>query len=420
MRLFSQTTCLLAALCFFWGCSNSGGVPGKSSDSSLQEINFPTPIPSPPIPANPTTGAVAEAVDQPTPTDTPEPLEYVVEEIHGTVLLVQNGKPEPVNLEEEETVQQGDEIITKENSKATLSLDENTLIHLGPNSDLHITDLGPNETNGFISRMELVGGNILSEVEKLSDSQSTFEVTSGGVVCGVRGTSFEVQKQGQEVQANTFRGVVEMKKDRYVQKIKANEHLSFSFRRKSFLGKRRINEQERGRFQNWNVQLGGLKKKARERRSLMESIKRLPPTEKTRILSQMRQAPPRQRFQALRHAVRKEGVSSSPASAPRPSEKVPQAHPQGRVRPGRTGNGNQGGKPGSKIRNHPPPTHPKPSGPIQNKIQNQVPQSKHKIPNGPKRIAPRREFHVPHPQSKHLSTAHPSLKPNGKKKPLKY
>jgi hypothetical protein len=419
MPPFSQTAYLLAALCFFWGCSNSGGIPGKSTDSSLQEINFPTPIPSPKEVSSPTVGAVTE---NPTPTDTPEPLEYVVEETHGTVLLVQNGKPEPVTLEEEETVEQGDEIITKENSKAILSLDENTLIHLGPNSDLHITDLGPNETNGFISRVELVGGNILSEVEKLSDSQSTFEVTSGGVVCGVRGTSFEVQKQGQEVQTNTFRGVVEMKKDRYVQKITANEHLSFSFRRKSFLGKRRINEQERGRFQNWNVQLGGLKKKARERKSLMESVKRLPPAEKSKILEQMRQAPPRQRFQALRRAVKKENVSSPQ----RPGENISSARPQDQVRPGQAGKANQKEKPNLKIRKPQNRANPRSFGQNGNKIQNRLkpdprninkpsaqprvsskpqnPVSRTKPSNGPKHIAPRREFQVPRPQNKKLQT----------------
>jgi predicted secreted protein len=350
----------------------------------------------------------------------------VVEEAKGTVLLVQNGNPQPVTLEEEETVEQGDEIITKENSQATLSLDENTLIRLGPDSDLHITALGPNETNGFISRLELAGGKIMSEVEHLADRQSTFEVNAGGVVCGVRGTAFEVEKQGQEVRTNTFRGVVEMKKDHYIQKVKANEHLSFSFRKHSFLGKRKINQQEMGNYHSWNVKLGGYQQKARERKGFMNSLKQLPFEDRSNILKQMKQAPPRQRLQTLRRALQPAGAhpSAQPARKFSPREKPVQRQglqPKPVHRPMNQGTNKIGGN-----KNH--PTENKNGRPPKLK-NNGVPRTNQARPNpvirrprpsspkGSKQRGPKREFRVPKPQAGQ-APAHPrpSQKPNVKRK----
>ncbi len=407
---------LMSLLVLDGGCSLSG-----NKGPALQEIAFPTPTVQP-FPTQ-TPGAVTVTAAEPTPTDTPEPLEYVVEEAKGTVLLVQNGNPQPVALEEEEMVQQGDEIITKEDSQATLSLDENTLIRLGPDSDLHINALAPNETNGFISLLELAGGKIMSDVEHLADRQSSFEVTSGGVVCGVRGTAFEVEKQGQEVQTNTFRGVVEMKKDHYVQKVKANEHLAFSFRKKSFLGKRKVNSQEMGNYHAWNAKLGGYQKKARERRNMMESLNRLSPEDKSRILRQMKQVPPRQRFKALRHAVHPGNVISPGHNTNRlsgnekPSQRQapllkklnrPMTQVQNRGGNGTHQEGNQNGhSPMFKGNDKRPLVKSKP----------QIRHPQYVTPNAPKKRGPKREFHVQHPQNNHAPIrSRPPQNPKAKRK----
>jgi hypothetical protein len=270
-------------------------------------------------------------------------MEYVVDEAKGSVLMVQKGKAEPVTLEEEEEVQEGDEIITRENSQATLSLDENTLIRLGPDSDLRLSTLKPNESNGFISRLELVGGRILSEVEDLATSHSTFEIESGGVVCGVRGTEFEVQKQGQEVHTSTFKGRVEMSKGRLKKLVKANQHLAFSFRKKSFLGKRNMNADEKGTFQAWVAHKNIYQDKARNRRVMRETLNRMPAEQKSKILRQMKQAPARHRLKALRYATNRK---KTPVSRPQTSKGHPvksqliQDRPKEKSdnkRPGKTG-----------------------------------------------------------------------------------
>ncbi len=415
--IFFQLFCL-AALSLLWGCSGSGSV-GK--DQTFQEIAFPTPttttLPSP----TPTSITLA---GEPTPADTPEPLEYVVEEAKGTVLLVQNGKALPVALEEEETVQEGDEIITKENSQATLSLDENTLIRLGPDSDLRLTKLGPNETNGFISRLELIGGKILSEVENLTASQSTFEVNAGGVVCGVRGTAFEVLKQGQEVHTSTFHGLVEMRKGRFIQKIKANQHLAFSFKRGSFLGKRTLNEQEKARYSDWNRHLVSYKQKAVERKQLLESLNRLSPLEKSRVLDQMRQVPHRQRLKVLNHTLHKRATTSrgqafapsKPVLHPNPGRKTQVQKLKGETHTNHSkgaGFNHQAGRPkessaagktqGNSIAKRP-----------MARAQHQPGPAPPKGVVEPKQRKPKREFRVPRPNG-----AHPNKANDHKEKKLK-
>lgn len=327
-KLFFFPWIIFFILLLPWACSNSGGV-GKPE--GFQEITLITPtVTFTPTPPSEAPAAVAEMA---TPTDTPEPLEYIVEEAKGAVLLVQKGKAEPVTLEEEEEIQEGDEIITRENSQATLSLDENTLIRLGPDSDLRLTALQPNESNGFISRMELVGGKILSEVENLAASHSTFEVNAGGVVCGVRGTEFEVQKQGQEVHTSTFKGRVEMAKGHIKQLVKANQHLAFSFRKGSFQGRRALNPQEKGRFQSWVTQKSHFQERVRRRQAMRESLNRMPSEQRSRILRQMKQAPPRQRLKALRQATHQKAAPAPRAQSPkgRPARKqMNQALPKGK------------------------------------------------------------------------------------------
>jgi ferric-dicitrate binding protein FerR (iron transport regulator) len=57
----------------------------------------------------------------------------------------------------------------------------------------------------------------------LGQSGSSYEVESGGVVCGVRGTVFEVSNNGGDVEATTHEGAVELKGTNGTQTVKAGE-----------------------------------------------------------------------------------------------------------------------------------------------------------------------------------------------------
>jgi hypothetical protein len=230
---------------------------GKSAEVEMQ---LPTPIPIPTAVLSPT----PLFTQPPTPTATPL-LQYSIEDIKGTALIIPLDATVPETAEEGETVEAGDELLTKDDSEMTLALNDNTMIHVSANSQIKVLDLTPNTTQGFSSRIELILGNILSEVEKLNESESSFEVEAGGVVCGVRGTAFEVQNQGGNVSTSTFHGVVEMKKDGLTQNVNVNEHSTFSLKKSNFSSQRHLSLAEKNHYKIW-VKTKAVVQKKRENR----------------------------------------------------------------------------------------------------------------------------------------------------------
>jgi hypothetical protein len=229
---------LFLLLPFAFACNNHKEV----------EMALPTPIPT----ATPIVTITPTVVDTPPPTATATPsLEYSIEDIKGTVLILLVDTTVPESAVEGESVQVGDELITKENSEMTLALNDNTMVHISADSQVRVADLAPNTSQGFTSRIELLLGNILSEVEKLNESKSSFEIEAGGVVCAVRGTAFEVQKQGDNVSTSTFHGNVEMEKDGHKQLVPAFEHSTFSLKNSRFLAQRDLKRSEIKHYRAW-------------------------------------------------------------------------------------------------------------------------------------------------------------------------
>jgi hypothetical protein len=276
--------------------------------------------PKPVVPPTPTPQAQAALPTAVfTPTETPEPPEYVVDDMKGTVLIIEEGGTEAVPAEEEETVSGGDQVITKDDSEATLTLNPDTMFRLGPNSRVTVDQLVANSTNGFISRLKLWQGKVLSEVEKLQESHSTFEVESGGVVCGVRGTAFEVQKKGDDVHTSTFHGVVEMKKGTQVQTVGENQHLAFSARKNDFMPKRKLNPVERSGYRKWLKKKAVVQKRAVERQTLLASTRNMSPADKADLNKRMGQVKPKDRMRAMKRAIQEKkggAVAQEPSRGP--------------------------------------------------------------------------------------------------------
>lgn len=299
--------------------------------------------PAPP-PKQPTPVPIVFQMDTPTEVQTPEPLEYVIEDLKGTVLIIENGSTQPEPAQEEETVEEGDEIITKSGSQVSLTLDDNTLFQLYENSDIKVDQLKPNASKGFISRLKLAEGRILSEVEKLKESDSTFDVTSGGVVCGVRGTAFEVQNQGQVVHTSTFHGIVEMKKGDQVQQVGENRHLAFSLKKGGFLPLRALNPQERQHYKNWQRRMPTLQRRRAQRMEVLRSMASLPPEQRRQVLQNLRAVKPKDRMRAMHQMLRERSMPNhAPEQKPgvlngtKPAER-PQ-HRQGQASQGKRSNG---------------------------------------------------------------------------------
>ncbi len=137
-----------------------------------------------------------------------DPMEYVIEDIHGSnVQVLEEGDNRWETAVEGQAVDSGDEIKVGEGSEATLVLENETSVHLSEKSDMKIENIAVNQTGGFLSRLQVLAGLLLADVKKnLQDSHSTFEVESNGVVCGVRGTAFEVNAQGDSSQVSTHEG----------------------------------------------------------------------------------------------------------------------------------------------------------------------------------------------------------------------
>jgi ferric-dicitrate binding protein FerR (iron transport regulator) len=99
---------------------------------------------------------------------------------------------------------------------------------------------------GCGGRLKLLGGRILAQVQKLNESRSTFEVEAGGVVCGVRGTAFEVDLRGDDLETRTQEGEVEVTSGGKTESVRAGN--AFAYRRGLLRMRRRLDRAEINRF----------------------------------------------------------------------------------------------------------------------------------------------------------------------------
>ncbi len=199
------------------------------------------------------------------------PLQYTVEEITGMVFVVPSGGGASQPLTEGSPVLAGDEIQTDEGGSVVLFLNEETTLRVESASRLVVERLEPNQEGGFLNRLKLLAGRVISEVENLGKSQSTFEVESGGVVCGVRGTSFEVELIGDEVNASTYEGEIEVKSGESVERVRAGYR--FGFMNKRALMKRKLDRSERERFMKWKEHRLQLRERFHERLKAKPAVK---------------------------------------------------------------------------------------------------------------------------------------------------
>ena len=228
------------------------------------------------------------------------PTGYVLDQVKGTVLIVPKGSSKPVTAQADQTVQAGDEIITSKDSEASLTFNGAAMIQLSADSDLKVGDLASPSHKGFLSRLKLVAGQVLAQVQKMGTSHSVFEIESGGVVCGVRGTAFEVQKDGASVVTNTYEGVVEMDKGGQSQKVTAGRHSEFDGKEGLFALQRLLNDREKARYQNWRRYRELIAQRQQEREAALKAFDALPKDDKTHLWEKLQQAGERDRFRILR------------------------------------------------------------------------------------------------------------------------
>jgi hypothetical protein len=179
-----------------------------------------------------------------------ESVEYILEDIQGNVQVLEEGATQWEQAEEGQVLESGDEIKVDNKGQATLMLQSETSVHLNGPSDLKVEQISANENGGFLSRLKVFAGLVLADVKKnLQESHSTFEVESNGVVCGVRGTAFEVNGNENTAEISTYEGKVEVGNGSESHMVTAGNFSSFDHGK--FRLQRRLDRLEMQRFQKW-------------------------------------------------------------------------------------------------------------------------------------------------------------------------
>src|ERR1039458_3847198 len=92
----------------------------------------------------------------------PQGAPYIIEDIQGNgVQVLEGGAKDWERAEEGQSVETGDEIKIGQGSEATLMLESETSVHLREGTDLKVEQIQANETNGFLSRLQIFAGSIL-------------------------------------------------------------------------------------------------------------------------------------------------------------------------------------------------------------------------------------------------------------------
>jgi len=148
-----------------------------------------------------------EAAVTATPTPKVELPPLFLAQVNGDVYLVHKGNKKKADPPQK--VEADDHILTGDKGKAYLEFASGGTVEIGPKSDVKISQLNINKTT-FKARFLIAVGKMKTIIHKMASSSSTFEVEAGGVVAGVRGTTFEVDynKDSKQACAKTYDGTV--------------------------------------------------------------------------------------------------------------------------------------------------------------------------------------------------------------------
>ena len=168
------------------------------------KVKTPTPTKTPVFTKTPTATRTPTATPGPKKVDMP-PL--FLAEVKGDVYLVHGGDKKKADPPQK--VEEDDRILTGDNAKAYLEFASGGTVEIGPKSEVKVSQLKINESS-FKAKFLVAVGKMKTVIHKLTSSSSSFEVEAGGVVSGVRGTTFEVDynRDRKEASTKTYDGTV--------------------------------------------------------------------------------------------------------------------------------------------------------------------------------------------------------------------
>ncbi len=129
----------------------------------------------------------------------------------GNVQILKEGESQWRRAEEGTRLEEGDRILSGDDTEVILTLQSKALVHLDEDTEMTVVQLEETPSNGFISRLRLLTGSVLSDMnERLPQAGSKFELEAGGVTCRLRNGVFEVASNSDPVLISTREGVVQV------------------------------------------------------------------------------------------------------------------------------------------------------------------------------------------------------------------
>jgi hypothetical protein len=117
----------------------------------------------------------------------PEPWDARITRFEGTVTVYTAEEPEGLAPENDMPVEKGDRIVTGKDGIVEIALESESLIEIGPNSDLKLEDLSKKS-----SWLNLDFGSLKAKLKALIDGRR-IRVRTPGATASVRGTEFAVE-----------------------------------------------------------------------------------------------------------------------------------------------------------------------------------------------------------------------------------
>jgi hypothetical protein len=119
--------------------------------------------------------------------------EAIFSSVSGKVVIKRQDGSILRAAEKDSAVVEGQRIVAGSDGRAILKTFDGSEIRISPNTDLVLKKLRKPQAKDKIIQFKLLMGQLLALVKPLLSSHSTFEIESGGVVCGVRGTRYQVK-----------------------------------------------------------------------------------------------------------------------------------------------------------------------------------------------------------------------------------
>lgn len=120
----------------------------------------------------------------------------VLTSVSGKVTVKRGSKT--VTLHKDAKVHEGETLTTAKDAKATVRLFDGSELQVRSETKVVLDKVQKNGASDKVLKFKLLLGKLMASVQKLASSKSSFEIEAGGVVCGVRGTQYEVDFDGHD------------------------------------------------------------------------------------------------------------------------------------------------------------------------------------------------------------------------------